>query len=115
MDVVASWHRPGKVGPGRLVRMIARAALGALFALDGRTPVRGLYDALHRSRLSVEEVGVHGRHTEVRLSGELRLGGTCDVARIQAQIVETVPAASGSRDVDVHVNGEPLATLLSGQ
>lgn len=101
----------------------ARAAVEALIRLGELAredqgppgPAGDLYNALARSRLSVEEVALHGPHAEVRLSGRLGLGGVCDAPRVEAQLEETVRAASGAADVDIYLNGEPLQASLSGR
>ena len=77
----------------------------------------GLYNSLYRSDLVVDNIEIDDQDGTVRvaLSGDLVLTGVCEDARIQAQLEETARQHSYSQNVEITVNGTPLAELLSGQ
>jgi hypothetical protein len=75
----------------------------------------GLYNALHRSNLTLDGINIVNRQATVRLSGELLLGGACDAPRVQAQLAETALQYTTVGSVRIFVNGTPLEELLSGQ
>jgi hypothetical protein len=73
----------------------------------------GLYNALWQSNLRVQTAEIRDGTATVALVGQVRLGGTCDSPRFQAQIEETIRAASGAETVNVFLNGTPMADALS--
>lgn len=75
----------------------------------------GLYNALHRSDLTLDGINIANRQATVRLSGELVLGGVCDAPRVEAQLAETALQYTTVSAVRILVNGVPLEQLLSGQ
>jgi hypothetical protein len=75
----------------------------------------GLYNALHRSDLSLLGINIANRQATVRLSGELILGGACDAPRVEAQLAETALQYTTVDSVRILVDGVPLEQLLSGQ
>lgn len=75
----------------------------------------GLYNALAQSDLKIESVKIDNGVAEVRLIGNLTLGGVCDNPRVQKQLEETVLQFPYIESVTFFVNGEPLESLLSGQ
>ena len=94
------------------------AAMGALLSIQGRSGSdgsAGLYNALARSHLTVESVALIDGAAEIRLLGIVRLGGACDVPRIDAQLRETVLQFQEVETVAVFVNGVPLPEVLSSQ
>ncbi len=93
-----------------------RAAMTELLTDKRETDDAGLYNSLVLSDLVVDsaEVGDDGT-ARVALSGDLVLTGVCEDARIQAQLEETARQFSPSQDVEITINGSPLADLLSGQ
>lgn len=75
----------------------------------------GLYNALYQSRLVIDSVVLDSDGTAlVNLSGELMLGGTCDVPRVQAQLERTVNQFESVGKVKLFLNGRPLDEILSG-
>jgi hypothetical protein len=48
------------------------------------------------------------------MSGELMLGGTCDVPRVQAQLERTATQFQSVSKVQFFLNGKPLDEILSG-
>lgn len=73
----------------------------------------GLYNALYQSSLKLESLTYEGGTAFINLSGTLMIGGTCDLPRIEAQLMKTAlqfPELSGAQ---VFINGIPLAELLS--
>lgn len=85
------------------------AAMRAL--LDGTT-ADGLYNSLSASTLTFLSGSFDGTTVTVYLSGTLRLGGACDVPRVEAQIMQTAVASVGAIRAEVHINGTPLAEAL---
>lgn len=95
----------------------ARAALERLFSFKTQyVGESGLYTALYQSNLQVDSVAIDADGTaHVALSGQPRLGGTCDVPRFQGQIEQTIQAAPGVKVVEVTINGRPIEEVLSSQ
>ena len=92
------------------------AALERLLALDDQFYGQsGLYNALYQSDLQVEQVTVENGRATIRLTGQLRLGGTCDSPRVDAQIKQTALQFSSVNQVAVFLNGRPLHDVLSQQ
>lgn len=87
--------------------------LNALLSLEGSSPSAGLYNALHRSSLALENVEVSGQHARIHLTGEIAIDGVCDAARIQAQLEQTALQFDDIETVDILVNGRPLNEALS--
>jgi hypothetical protein len=92
------------------------AALEELLALGEQEYGRsGLYNALYRSDLALESVDIEAGEAIIYLSGEISLGGACDIPRVQAQIEETALQFSTVDQVSVFVNGDALEQVLSSQ
>jgi hypothetical protein len=86
--------------------------------LAGHTRMLGLsvlYNALYRSRLTLQRVRIVNGAAVVRLAGQLRLGGVCDSPRVRAQLRQTVLQFHTVRTVSIYVNNVPLRKLLSGK
>lgn len=91
---------------------VLRDALTTLFAIDDSS-YDGLYNALAESDLKVEDVlSRDGVTTEVRISGTLVSGGTCDNPRIKAQIEQTIRRFKP--DFRVILNGSEAAYRCFG-
>ena len=89
------------------------AALNKLLALGTREYGQsGLYNALYRSDLAVEDVDIEAREAIIKLSGTLSLGGTCDEPRVRAQLQETALQYGTVDRVSIFINGTPLEELL---
>jgi hypothetical protein len=89
------------------------AALNQLLALDDQEYGQsGLYNALHRSDLTLESVAIQNREAIIRLSGTLTLGGVCDEPRVQAQLRETALQYATVDRVSIFINGQPLQEAL---
>jgi hypothetical protein len=93
-----------------------RDALNAQLSLhDQYYGESGLYNALYQSNLTVDSVMLDSSNTvTVNMSGELLLGGTCDVPRFQAQLERTVTQFPSVNAVKFFLNGKPLDEILSG-
>lgn len=91
------------------------ASLSVLFANHQQfVGQSGLYHSLWQSNLQVGSVRTlaDGR-LQVEISGNLQMGGECDVPRVQGQIEQTALAAANGTPVDVLLNGKPIAEALS--
>jgi hypothetical protein len=75
----------------------------------------GLYNALHQSDLRIASITRSGSAWTINLAGTLRIGGTCDSPRVQAQLGQTALQFSTVKSVRYFVNGVALETLLSGR
>jgi enamine deaminase RidA (YjgF/YER057c/UK114 family) len=73
----------------------------------------GLYNALHRSDLTIDSAVVENGQAVVYLSGELRIGGTCESPRLEAQIRQTADQFSTVGESVVYINGERLEDIVS--
>jgi hypothetical protein len=119
-------HNSGNIGCGDRVVLAGReiaatgapltAALKELLSVRQQTdPQTGLYDALYQSDVQVRSVVVNGGIAQIRLGGTLRPGGVCDSPRVEAQLRQTALQFDTVRDVQVWINGRPLAEVLSGR
>lgn len=92
-----------------------RAALDTLLAEKNQYyGESGLYNALYQSNLSVQSVDVSADGVAtVQLTGEVTLGGTCDVPRFKAQIVQTILSAGEIQWAEVFINGQTIDEVLS--
>jgi hypothetical protein len=92
-----------------------KATLSKLLSLEDREHgLSGLYNALYRSDLSLEEVRLTNGEAVVRLSGTLRIGGVCDEPRIRAQLRQTVLQYTSVEEVSIIINGTLLEDELGG-
>jgi hypothetical protein len=73
----------------------------------------GYYNALYQSDLRVDRVAIEQGTATIHLSGSVVLGGACDAPRVEAQIEQTALQFSTVNNVEVFVNGTPLADVLS--
>lgn len=90
------------------------AALEELLAVDERIYGQsGLYNALYRSELTLESVAIEDSEATIELSGNLAVGGVCDVPRITQQLRQTALQYSTVDTVSIFINGEPLQSALS--
>lgn len=91
-----------------------QTALEALLGIHERYYGQsGLYTALYQSDLQLDSLTYEGGTVFIELSGTLKTGGTCDLPRIEAQLMKTAlqfPELSGAQ---YFINGKPLAELLS--
>jgi hypothetical protein len=78
---------------------------------DGQS---GLYNALYRSDLTLQDVVIKNREAVIKLSGALTLGGLCDKPRVRAQLRETALQYAAVDSVSIFVNGTSLGELLEG-
>jgi hypothetical protein len=92
------------------------AAVGALLeepkeAVPSK-PAPEVYNALSNSDLKFLSGSFDGTTVTVYLAGALRLGGVCDVPRVEAQLTQTAVAAVGAVRAEIYVNGRGLAEVL---
>lgn len=93
------------------------AALERLFSYKtANVGESGLYTALWQSNLMVESVQIDSSgKASVSLTGNYRLGGTCDTPRFVGQIEQTILATPGVESAAVLLNGIPIEEALSSQ
>lgn len=72
----------------------------------------GLRNALWESDLAVKSVDRSGNPIIVDLEGTWKVGGECDIPRVQMQLLLTAQQAAGF-PVEVMINGKTLAEALS--
>jgi hypothetical protein len=72
----------------------------------------GLYNALHRSDLSLDSATVENGQATLYLSGNLQLGGICESPRVEAQLRQTTDQFSTVGESVIFINGERLENLL---
>jgi hypothetical protein len=89
------------------------AALNQLFTI-GSQPF-GYYNALGSSNLRVQGIDIDDGVATIDLTGTLSLGGVCDAPRVEAQLRQTALQYATIDAVNIYINGQPLANLLSGQ
>ena len=95
---------------------VLRASLNQLLAVPGEYYGQsGLYNALHGSELSLQDLNLVNGDAAIYLQGSLTLGGVCDSPRVKAQLEQTALQFSTVRTVHIWVNGIPLDQLLSSQ
>jgi hypothetical protein len=75
----------------------------------------GLYNALYQSDLRIESLNVTDGLASIYLGGTVRLSGTCDTPRVQAQLEETARQFPTVTNVAIFLNGQPLANALSAR
>ncbi len=77
-------------------------------------PAKGYHNSFASSQLNVVHVMTdEDGGTNVFLTGQLHIGGVCDVPRIQAQLERTVQQYNENSLVHIFVNDVPLEDLLS--
>ena len=72
----------------------------------------GLDNALWRSRLAVQSVTRTGASITAHLVGTLKMGGECDIPRVEQQLLLTAKDAAGA-PVAITINGKTLSQALS--
>ena len=93
---------------------VLRAALESLLSIKTQYyGESGLYNALYQSELQVESVNIEAGKASVYLAGTLIMGGVCDNPRVQAQLEQTVLQFSTVNEMEIFINGQPLADVLS--
>jgi hypothetical protein len=73
----------------------------------------GLYNALYQSDLEIENLSIQNGLASIYLKGDLMLGGTCDSPRVDEQLKATALQFSTISNVEIFINGIPLAEKLS--
>ncbi|QDQ96902.1 GerMN domain-containing protein [Tomitella fengzijianii] len=73
----------------------------------------GLYNALAASDLTYQSATISDGHATVHLTGDLTMGGECDIPRVRAQLTEPALQFPNVDTVDVDIDGTPLDVALS--
>jgi hypothetical protein len=72
-----------------------------------------LYNALYQSDLEVQSVETKNDVVKVKLTGNIKMSGECDIPRVREQLVETIKSASDANKIVVLVNDKSLDEALS--
>ena len=75
----------------------------------------GLYNALYQSTLQLDRIEINNGQAMIYLTGELRMGGVCDVPRLEAQLRETALQYESINQIEIFVNGRPLSEITSAR
>jgi spore germination protein GerM len=78
-----------------------------------RYSTSGLRNALWQSTLTLDAVTLVDQTANIKLSGEFRLAGACDIPRVKAQLEKTVKESADVSVVNITVNGKTLEDALS--
>jgi hypothetical protein len=90
------------------------AALNEIFSSDDRTYANtDLYNPFYNSDVSIQGIDITDGVAEIALTGELNIGGACDVPRIESVIEQTALRFRTVDSVEVTLNGNPLAAVLN--
>lgn len=73
----------------------------------------GLYNPLYNSNLKLDKATIKDGEADIRLSGNLSLGGEMDDPRVKAQLEETVLQFSTVTKASVYINNKKLDDALS--
>jgi len=73
----------------------------------------GLYNALYQSSLTIEDIkdDRNAGMISIYLTGNYKLGGTCDAPRFEEQLTAT--AAQFNKPITIYLNGKLLSEALS--
>lgn len=88
------------------------AAIQALLDAGEFVGESGLYNALDQSDLTIDGIQIENGKAFIALSGNLRIGGTCDVPRVQQQIERTALQFDTVDEVEILIDGDPLSVVL---
>lgn len=72
-----------------------------------------LYNALYRSELHYSGADISGGHATVDLTGDLEMGGECDIPRVRTQLTAPALQFDNVDSVSVRINDQDLDELLS--
>lgn len=108
--VPLSTNEPLKSDP----KEAAKQTLGMLFASQEENTDQK-YNSLSRSSLKVDKVEENAGKVAIYISGDLKLGGTCDSPRVQSQIENTAKQSFSNSEIEIFINNTPLAEALSQQ
>jgi hypothetical protein len=75
----------------------------------------GLYNALDDSNLSLDDAVVQNGQATIYLSGEVRIPGTCEAPRFEAQLRQTADQFATVDESIIYINGQRLETIVSGR
>lgn len=79
---------------------------------SGTASPEATYSALSGSDLKFLSGSFDGTTVTVYLAGTVRVGGACDVPRVEAQLTQTAVAAVGAVRAEIYVNGRSLGEVL---
>jgi len=93
---------------------VLKAAMEKLLSLNVESyPGMGLSNTLYASSLKIDSLSVANGTATIKLSGELKVNGTCDAPRIKAQLEETALQFSTVKKADIFINNKPINEVLS--
>lgn len=94
-------------------KAVLKAAMEQLISIKDKTyGSAGLYNALASSSLNFESAEITDDKAIVKLSGVLNLVGTCEDARIEAQLKETALQFSTVQSAEIFINDINLDEII---
>lgn len=81
-----------------------------LFATKGEN---GLANILYGANIQIQKITIHQNKAEIKLSGEFKIKGTCDIPRIKMQLRQTVLKNSKLDEVTFYINDVTMDQYLS--
>jgi len=94
-------------------KAVLRAAIEQLISIKDKTyGSAGLYNALADSSLNFESAEINNGKATIKLSGTLNLVGTCEDARIEAQLKETALQFSTVQSAEIFINDINLDEII---
>ncbi|MEK7142776.1 MAG: GerMN domain-containing protein, partial [Patescibacteria group bacterium] len=95
-------------------KAVLRAAIEQLISIKDKSyGESGLYNALADSSLNFQSAEITDGKATIKLTGPLNLVGTCEDARIQAQLKETALQFSTVQSAEIFINDKNLDDILS--
>lgn len=106
----------GAITPiAQTIRPTTSPMAGALQALlqmnEQSNGEAGLYNPLYQSTLTLDRITIANGRADVNLTGDLQTNDTCEQARIQAQLAATALQFPAVNEVQILINGQPLAGI----
>lgn len=106
----------GAITPiAQTIRPTVSPMTGALQALlqmkERRNGEAGLYNPLSQSTLTLDRITIANERADVNLTGDLQTNDACEQARIQAQLAATALQFPAVNEVQILINGQPLAGI----
>jgi hypothetical protein len=105
---------PVEIESANSISTVVTNALAALFAIPTETygPIYA-HNSLYLNTVTIEGVTYFNGELTVQLTGEIPVGGACDVPRIEEQIYTTILQFESVLSAEVYLNGISLEDALA--